>query len=206
MNYREFMQRKDLTITKITGRTSRKEQVTISPDEMELIRLELYSHDERYGLIFDISETCALRRQEVLNIKAGDITLTDGDMFIIITHGKGNKERKVFVKDDIALLILDYLKDNPMNLSDYLFESRIRKGYPMDKTNWNKAFTKACLKAVGKKFHPHQLRGTRATTWYDQGVDIAKIQQRLGHSDISTTMLYIKPDARQNLKEWSKEQ
>jgi integrase len=112
----------------------------------------------------------------------------------------------VFVRDEIALLILDYLKDNPMTLSDYLFESRIRKGYPIDKTNWNKAFAKASLQATGKKFHPHQLRGTRATTWYDQGIDIARIQQRLGHSNISTTMLYIKPDARKELELWSQEQ
>jgi len=205
-NYLEFMKIRDLIITKRTGRPERKVQVTISPEEREKVRGELYSHDERYGLIFDLTDVCALRRQEVINIKAEDISIPKGEkMFILIRRGKGRKERKVFVREDIAILVMTYLQNHPMNLSDYLFESRIRKGYPMDKTNWNKAFLTATEKVLGKRYHPHQLRGTRATEWYDKGIDLVSIKQRLGHSDISTTMLYIRPDERKELEKWSNE-
>lgn len=205
-SYLEFKHRQDLIIAKVTGRSIKKEQITIPIADMEKIRMALYEHDERYGLIFDITDCCALRKQEVLGIKAEDIDISNGeDMFILIKHGKGNKERKVFVKNDVAVLIMHYIENHPMKLSNYLFESKVRAGFPMDKTNWNKAFTKACLKVTGKKYHPHQLRGGRATLWYDQGVDIASIQKRLGHTSISTTMLYIKPDERKELKKWSRE-
>lgn len=205
-NLLEMLRRNDLTILRKTGRTLKKEQITISREDREKLRMALYDHDERYGLIFDLTNVCALRRQEVLNIKAGDIDISNGEsMFILIRMGKGNKERKVFVQNDIAVLVMHYLENHPMKLSNYLFESKVREGYPMDYTNWNKAFSKASQKVLGKKYHPHQLRGTRATEWYDQGVDITRIQQRLGHSDISTTMIYIKPDARKELERWSKE-
>lgn len=204
-NYLEFLQRADIVIAKLTGRKAKKEQITIPLEEMKRIREELYLHDERYGLIMDITDCCGLRKEEVLQIRAEDIDISNGESMFILIHGKGSRERKVFVRDDVAISIIKYLEKHPMKLSNYLFESRVRGGFPMDKTNWNKAFTRACLKVTGKKYHPHQLRSTRATMWYDQGIDIARIQQRLGHSNISTTMIYIKPDERKELEKWSKE-
>jgi integrase len=205
-NYLEFKGRRDLIISKRTGRPIRKEQITISKQDRESLRMALYEKLDMYGLIFDLTDSCALRRQEVLNIKAQDIDLTDGEnMFIIIKRGKGNKERKVFVRDEIAILVMHYLENNPIKLSDYLFQSPVNIGYPIANSSWNKAFTQVCKNVLGHHYHPHQLRGTRATEWYDQGIDITRIQQRLGHNDISTTMLYIKPDQRKELERWSKE-
>jgi site-specific recombinase XerD len=37
---------------------------------------------------------------------------------------------------------------------------------------------------------PHALRATVATNALDHGADIAKVQEWLGHSNISTTRLY----------------
>jgi integrase/recombinase XerD len=44
-------------------------------------------------------------------------------------------------------------------------------------------------------FGPHSLRAT-ATNALDHGSDIAKVKERLGHADISTTRLYDKRKSR----------
>jgi site-specific recombinase XerD len=47
-------------------------------------------------------------------------------------------------------------------------------------------------------FGPHSLRATAATNALDHRADIARVQEWLGHADISTTRLY---DKRQNRPE-----
>ena len=41
-------------------------------------------------------------------------------------------------------------------------------------------------------YTPHSLRATTATLLLDAGVDIAKVQERLGHRHITTTQIYDK--------------
>jgi integrase/recombinase XerD len=43
---------------------------------------------------------------------------------------------------------------------------------------------------------PHALRATAATTALDNGADIAKVQDWLGHANVSTTRLYDKRQSR----------
>lgn len=207
-NYIEFKKRKhDLTLTKVTGRPIQKERETIPPHHLELIREKLYLHDERYGLIFDLSINCALRRQEVISIKAQDLLIEKEDsMFIIIRKAKGNKERKVFVPKDIAILVIHYCLNRKLTPDKYLFESKTTPNKALDLSRWNKVFSSASYDATGKKYHPHQLRYTRATQWFEKGVDIVRIKQRLGHADISTTNLYINPDELKELERWSQEE
>ena len=43
-----------------------------------------------------------------------------------------------------------------------------------------------------ERIGPHSLRATAATNALDNSADIAKVQEWLGHSNISTTRLYDK--------------
>jgi integrase len=207
-NYLEHCGRTDLIIQKRTGTSPHKEIQQISDDELKRIRKKLYDRDERFGFIFDLSENCALRRQEVINIKGGDVSIKGTDdpkMFIIIKKAKGNKEREVFVPNETSARLLEFMSRKGLKTGSYLFRSNANPQRPMDKTQWNKAFAKASLEATGKKYHPHQLRHHRSLSWFDKGIDIVRIQQRLGHSNIATTRLYINPDKINEMKKWSKE-
>ncbi|MEI6046982.1 MAG: site-specific integrase, partial [Chloroflexota bacterium] len=49
-------------------------------------------------------------------------------------------------------------------------------------------------KASGIDFHPHKLRHTYATIMARAGVNVYDLKELMGHSSISTTMIYIQQD------------
>jgi len=203
-NYLESIEReKDFRIPKITATTKKKISHTLSPQEINEIGSKLYEINEMYFLIFELSLSCALRRQEVLNIQRKDIEgIGDDKMAITITHAKGNRDRKVFVKRPIAEMLIYWMAKKDLSYdNDYLFPSPKRENQPIDKTGWNKALAKAS----DGKVHPHMLRHTKSNEWFDKGLNIVRIQQRLGHANIDTTRLYINPDAKKELEKWSNE-
>ena len=208
-NYIEWKDIYGVKIVRRTGRRKKKIVETIPESEIDKIRIALYEKNIRWGILFDLSEGCALRRQEVINIKCSDI---DSDalkkkykMFIKIRKAKGSKERMVYVPEDIAERVLLYINDQGLEIGDYLFKSPAKQGEPISKYSWNRVFSNVAFEVTGKKYHPHQLRHSTSLNWYNKGVDIIRIKERLGHSDISTTNLYINPENKRELEMWSKE-
>jgi hypothetical protein len=65
-----------------------------------------------------------------------------------------------------------------------------------------------CLKAVAERakldednFWLHKFRATFATRCLWAGVDLRTVQQWLGHSDMESTMRYLKPSRSQQVRE-----
>jgi site-specific recombinase XerD len=46
------------------------------------------------------------------------------------------------------------------------------------------------LSITGENMGPHVMRATAATNALDNGADIAKVQEWLGHANIATTRIY----------------
>ena len=106
--------------------------------------------------------------------------------------------------DDYAYEILDELELD----SNFLFvKLRGRnKGEPLEYSDVSDLF-KRLKKKTGIDVHAHLLRHTHATIYYRATKDIKQVQERLGHSQIQTTMnLYLHPSDEDIRADWEKAQ
>ena len=105
-----------------------------------------------------------------------------------IVHGKGNKERKVYLSAVAAMLVRRYLAerkdDNPA-----LFVNRYHERF---KTNGIRDFLKRIEEVSGvEHIHPHKFRRTLATEMSRKGMPIQEVAKILGHDKLETTMEYV---------------
>lgn len=134
-----------------------------------------------------------IRREELTNIKLKDIDL---EMNTILIHGKGNKERTVYIGENLHAILSEYLRSyrillRPAKESVYLFPSI--KNPKLCVGSVNNIVNKA-LKGVGIKeegVSVHILRKRFATTVFANTKDIATTSKLLGHSSPTVTMRYV---------------
>ena len=140
-----------------------------------------------------------LRISEALGLKVSDFDSSE-----IIIQGKGNKQRKVPVLEDVKLEVLKAYnnrvgktldKSSPVFLSTrndnalnarYVqrFIEKIRKLFLLDDS-----------------FTPHTIRHCFATHLLQNGVQINDLKTLLGHENISTTQRYLHVDFEKIVKE-----
>lgn len=137
-----------------------------------------------------------VRREELVNIKLSDVSMDNGTILI---HGKGNKEREVYINDSLHAILSEYVgyhRDifKTAQSSEYLFPS-----IKADKMNVcsvnrvvNKAFEEAGIKEYGVS--AHALRKRFATTVFANTGDIATVSKMLGHASPTVTMRYVRID------------
>jgi integrase/recombinase XerC len=107
--------------------------------------------------------------------------------------GKGGKERE-FLVDAAALTYLgEYLRERGVDDVPALFLSN-RKQRLSTRTIEHLVRSWSLKVRLDHPIHPHQLRHSMATALHRAGVDLSTISKLLGHSSISITEKYVKPD------------
>ncbi|EOQ08749.1 hypothetical protein KOY_05239 [Bacillus cereus VDM021] len=120
-------------------------------------------------------------------------------------------EREIFVSQDLMDLYDDYMYDVVDELefkTNFVFVKLRGKntGKPMTYKDVEALF-KRLRQKTGIDVHPHLFRHTHATIYYQETKDIKQVQERLGHSQIQTTMnLYLHLSAEDIRKDWEKAQ
>ena len=150
----------------------------------------------KHKAIVSVIYSAGLRIGELLALKKTDI---DSErMLIHVRDGKGKKDRFTILSKKVLELLRVYYKKYQPN--EYLFEGK--KGGKYSSESASQLFKRAAKKAnIAKHVTLHTLRHSFATHLLEQGIGIAHIQKLLGHSNISTTLIYthIAKDAIQKI-------
>jgi integrase/recombinase XerD len=148
-----------------------------------------------------------LRRAELCSLRVGDIQMRRGVKHFRV-HGKGGKIRFVPMRLHTIERIDDYL-DSAGHREDqgaplFIAVKERRHGRTVKALSGHGVYKDVVQKyarQIGidpRAVNVHGLRATAATSALDNEADIAKVQEWLGHSSISTTRLYdrrkTKPD------------
>jgi site-specific recombinase XerD len=129
-----------------------------------------------------------MRVSELASLLDAAVDVDDGTITII---GKGNRQRRVYVPDDIKSLLRDYrtARDrSPSTAETFLVNSRGDAASPQ--------MIRRLVRLHGERSEvrdrvtPHMFRHSVATYLLEEGVDIRYVQRLLGHRSISTTEMY----------------
>jgi site-specific recombinase XerD len=161
----------------------KKLPVILSKEEIRSMIMS--SKNVNHRLIIQIGYSAGLRSSEITDLKWNDVDFNRN--IIHIKGAKGKKDRIVMLSPKVkkALILLDSEKEG------YIFKTT--RGGKYTQRTIQKIIENTCRKAgIKKKVSPHSLRHTFATHLLERGIDIRYIRDLLGHSDISTTLIYTK--------------
>jgi integrase/recombinase XerD len=138
--------------------------------------------------IIQLFYSSGVRLEECSRIKLTDVD--SKNMRIKVVAGKGNKDRYTLLSSFALTTLRQYFrKYRPVT---YLFEGTKKgKGMHTRSIDFN---VELAMKQAGfkdKGFSAHTLRHSFATHLLDTGTDLHTIKELLGHSNISTTMIYL---------------
>jgi integrase/recombinase XerD len=143
-----------------------------------------------WRVYFAVAYATGLRRSEVAALTVRDIDADSG--ILHVRRGKGGLPRIVMLDPALLAILRDHWRTH--RCPDWLFPAPNNASWcarPVRPVSASNAFRKAALRA---KLPPgtslHDLRHAFATHLLEDGVDLATIQQLLGHGNIATTANY----------------
>ncbi|MCF7910770.1 tyrosine-type recombinase/integrase [Candidatus Pacearchaeota archaeon] len=175
---------KDITIKIKRPKKEKKLPVVLTKEEVKQILNSITN--EKSKLMISMMYACGLRVSELLNIKLDDLNFSE--KVGIAKQAKGKKDRifniPKFLEEDLKKYVQNQKKIN----QEFLFTGKNGK---LSSRNLQKIVKHYSKKAdIKKDIHCHTLRHSFATHLLENNVDIRKIQELLGHSDLSTTQIY----------------
>jgi len=150
---------------------------------------------ERDFLILSCLWALGLRRQEVATLTRGcfeaDIVLRQ-KIGLIRVHGKGNKQRTLFVVDQLYDHFIRYLNHPKTPTDDDSPMFRSKTGTFMHGDAIGKIVRRLAEQAgIKERITPHMLRHGFATDMYMQDVPPEALQSMMGHDHLEETARYI---------------
>ena len=184
--YGTTLGRKDYIERLPFGKKPKRIPVVLSRDEV-LKFLECIPSRKQRMLLTTMYAT-GLRVSEAIRLAVTDID--SQRMAILVTHGKGNRQRLVPLSQNLLTELRLFWKTHRDPV--WLFPSGQRPGQHLTIAAVNKAFLRTRARVgINRRFSTHALRHTCATELLEAGVDLLSIQRILGHRSLSTTAIYL---------------
>ena len=141
--------------------------------------------------MFMLMLRCGLRVEEVANLTLDAVDWRRLRLYIV--HGKGAKDRVVYISPDTREALVAYVKQRLSSHVKKLFlvEKGSHKGSPISVRGIQKRMEYYARKAKVAA-SCHQLRHTMATQMLNADAPLVSIQDLLGHNWIMTTQRYCK--------------
>ena len=137
-------------------------------------------------LMISFIYACGFRVSELVNLKIKDLNFEE--KIGKVTQGKGKKDRMFNIPEFLIGDLKNQIEMQKKFNQEYLFTGPKGKLSPR---NIQKIIQKAAVRAgIKKDVHSHTLRHSFATHLLENGTDIRKIQELLGHSNLSVTQGY----------------
>jgi len=177
------MNKKAIALPSLKGDT--KLPVILNRSELK----ELFKAPEllKHRIVLTLMYSAGLRGQEVINLKISDIDFER--LTIHIRQSKYKKDRIVPLSPTMAMGLKKYLSLEHPDI--WLFNGKkLGSRYSEQGLSW---IMREALKktTISKKVNLHSLRHTYATHLLEEGVNIVTLKELLGHSQITTTMIYL---------------
>ncbi len=143
---------------------------------------------KRDKLIVQFLYSSGCRVSEAVKLKAEDMNFKE--KIAMVRGGKGNKDRTIILSQGWVKKAKKYV-DKKRTKTPFVFSKKNGKHISADTVQ---RIVKAAAKRAGiqKRVTPHTLRHSYATHLLEAGENIRKIQELLGHNDLSTTQIYTK--------------
>lgn len=181
--HREALIEKNPTANLGTIKVAKKEKKCYTESEMLLLIQNCEKVRDKAIVLFLRSTGC--RVSEMTGLNREDVDL---EKMECVVHGKGNKERTVYLSDAATMLLREYLRertDNEPALFINRFHERLLPGGVREMLN-------RIAQAAGvEHVHPHKFRRTFATVVTLRGMPIQEAMRILGHEKVDTVMTYL---------------
>jgi len=161
--------------------------------EDELARFFAVVDDVRDRAMFVLMLRCGLRISEVAGLQRADLYLDEPNPRMV-AHGKGSKDRSVYLSPQAERALRAYLAQRPALPSDYVFLSY--QGDGLSTTAIHKRLMLYRARA-GVELSAHRLRHSFANDLLSADVPVTSIQKLLGHRWLETTQAYVAANDRQ---------
>ena len=174
-------------------KVAKRAKTIISDIEMEKLKQAcdkmhgIQPYRNRAILLFLASTGC--RVSEMIGLDRDSVDLKN---FECIVHGKGNKDRTVFLDPVTGMAIQQYFakrKDSGEALFVGKEGKRLTPGGVREML-----LTVSKIAGVENRIHPHKFRRTLATEMTRRGMPIQEVASILGHEKLDTTMEYVMLD------------
>ena len=139
-----------------------------------------------------------LRRVEVHRLDHESVEEVSGG-FSLVVHGKGNRIRRVYLREDTVSVIRSYVEAKmrsglPLSGALFLAHGNRTRGARLSRRAINDIVDQylgaAKLKRVGVSCHA--LRHTHGTLAVAGGAKVEQLREAMGHSHIETTGIYVR--------------
>jgi site-specific recombinase XerD len=157
----------------------------LSIEELETVRESCKTLRQR--ALLEVMYSTGCRLSEIASMNREDINIQSMSLRVV---GKGNKERVVYLSFKALFHMKKYLNSRTDDC-EALFVTERQPYRRMGNRAIQRDIDKIEKAAnISKKLHPHVMRHTFATLSMDAGIELADLQQLMGHSNPSTTLIY----------------